>query len=147
MEERLKEGFTLIISGEYDSISGGYLKRGNNGIGMIPACLIGDEEKALEAFPKILETVKDNKILQLYSTDNDVVAMIGSRHYEGPDAEKEYLEILTGVKDNSVIGVLTELDSQLSKRTFKENVKTYRKVRKAYKADGSDKYKLEEENK
>jgi len=70
--------------------------------------------------------------------------MIGSRHYEGPYAEKEYLEVLSGVQDNSIIGVLTELDAQLSKSTEKENVKTYRK---AYKLYGSDKYKLEEENK
>ncbi len=144
MEERLKEGFTLIMSGEYGNISGGYLKRGNNGIGMIPACLIGDEEKALEDFPKVLETIRNSKILQLYSSGNDVVGMIGSRHYEGPYAEKEYLEVLNGAQDKSVIGVLTELDAQLSKSTEKENVKTYRK---AYKLYGSDKYKLEEENK
>ena len=141
MEERLREGFTLIMSGEYEGISGGYLKRGNNGIGMIPACLVGDEEKVLEAFPKILETIRSSKILQLYSSGNDVVGMIGSRHYEGPYAEKEYLEVLNGVQDNSVIGVLTELDLQLSKSDKKENVKTYRK---AYKLYGSDKYKLEE---
>lgn len=144
MEELLKEGFTLIMSGEYDSISSGYLRRGNNGIGVSPTCLIGDEEKILEAFPKILETIKDSKILQLYSSGNDIVAMIGSRHYEGPYAEKEYLEVLNGAQDKSVIGVLTELDAQLSKSTEKENVKTYRK---AYKLYGSDKYKLEEENK
>ena len=48
------------------------------------------------------------------------------------------------MQDNSVIGVLTELNVQLSKSTEKENVKTYRK---AYKLYGSDKYKLEEENK
>ena len=141
MEERLKEGFTLIMSGEYDSISGGYLRKGENGIGMIPACLIGNEVKTLEAFPLVLETIKNRKILQLYSSGNDVVAMIGSRHYEGPYAEKEYLEVLNGVQDNSVIGVLTELDAQLSKSDKKENVKTYRK---AYKLYGSDKYKLEE---
>lgn len=89
MGERLKEGFTLIMSEEYDSISSEYLKRGNNGIGMIPACLIGDEEKALGAFPKLLETIRNSKILQLYSSGNDVVGMIGSRHYEGLYAEKE----------------------------------------------------------
>ena len=144
MEERLREGFTLIMSGEYDSISGGYLRKGENGIGMIPACLIGNEVKTLEAFPLVLETIKNRKILQLYSSGNDVVAMIGSRHYEGPYAEKEYLEVLNCVQDNSVIGVLTELNVQLSKSTEKENVKTYRK---AYKLYGSDKYKLEEENK
>ena len=67
MEERLREGFTLIMSGEYDSISGGYLRKGENGIGMIPACLIGNEVKTLEAFPLVLETIKNRKILQLYS--------------------------------------------------------------------------------
>ena len=50
MEERLREGFTLIMSGEYEGISGGYLKRGNNGIGMIPDCLIVDEEKSFRSF-------------------------------------------------------------------------------------------------
>ena len=144
MEERLKEGFTLIMSGEYEGISGGYLKRGNNGMGMIPASLIGDEEKALEAFPLVLETIKNRKILQLYSSGNDVVAMIGSRHYDGPYNESEYLEVKNFAKDDNLICVLSELNSQLSKNEEKENVKTYRK---AYKLYGSDKYKLEEENK
>ena len=144
MEERLKEGFTLIMSGEYEGISGGYLKRGNNGMGMIPASLIGDEEKALEAFPKVLETIRNSKILQLYSSGNDVVAMIGSRHYEGPYNESEYLEVKNFAKDDNLICVLSELNSQLSKNEEKEDAKTYRK---AYKLYGSDKYKLKEDNK
>lgn len=28
MEEMLKMGFTLVFNGEYDNISGGYLKKG-----------------------------------------------------------------------------------------------------------------------
>lgn len=144
MEERLREGFTLIMSGEYDSISGGYLRKGENGIGMIPACLIGNEVKTLEAFPLVLETIKNRKILQLYSLGNDVVAMIGSRHYDGPYNESEYLEVKNFAKDNELICVLSELNSQLSKNEEKEDAKTYRK---AYKLYGSDKYKLEEENK
>lgn len=144
MEERLREGFTLIMSGEYDSISGGYLRKGENGIGMIPACLIGNEVKTLEAFPLVLETIKNRKILQLYSSGNDVVAMIGSRHYDGPYNESEYLEVKNFAKDDSLICVLSELNSQLSKNEEKEDAKTYRK---AYKLYGSDKYKLKEENK
>ncbi len=142
MEERLREGFTLIMSGEYDSISGGYLKKGKDG--MIPTCLIGNEVKTLEEFPLVLETIENRKILQLYSSGNDVVAMIGSRHYDGPYNESEYLEVKNFAKDDNLICVLSELNSQLSKNEEKEDAKTYRK---AYKLYGSDKYKLKEDNK
>lgn len=142
MEERLKMGFTLIMSGEYGNISGGYLKKGKDG--MIPACLIGNEIKVLETFPLVLETIENRKILQLYSSGNDVFAMIGSRHYDGPYNESEYLEVENFIKDNDLICVLSELNSQLSKRDEKEDAKTYRK---AYKLYGGDKYKLERENK
>ena len=142
MEERLREGFTLIMSGEYDSISGGYLKKGK--YGMIPTCLIGNEVEILEEFPLVLETVENRKILQLYSSGNDVVAMIGSRHYDGAYNESEYLEVKNFAKDDDLICVLSELNSQLSKRDEKEDVKTYGK---AYKLYGSEKYKLKEENK
>ena len=130
------------MSGEYDSISGGYLRKGKDG--MIPTCLIGNEVKILEEFPLVLETIKNRKILQLYSSGNDVVAMIGSRHYDGPYNESEYLEVKNFAKDDNLICVLSELNSQLSKNEEKEDAKTYRK---AYKLYGSDKYKLEEENK
>ena len=111
---------------------------------MIPLCLIGNEVKALKTFPLVLETIEKRKILQLYSSGNDVVAMIGSRHYDGPYNESEYLEVENFAKDDDLICVLSELNSQLSKRDEKEDVKTYRK---AYKLYDSDKYKLKEENK
>ena len=140
MEERLKMGFTLVFNGEYDNISGGYLKKGERG--MIPMPLRGDEVDTLELFPSVLDTLLEGKILQLYSYDDDIIAMIGSRCYEGPYAEKEYLNVENNVKNSSVISALKELNLQLSESDVKEDVKTYRK---AYKLYGSDKYKLEED--
>ncbi len=140
MEEMLKVGFTLVFNGEYDNISGGYLKKGERG--MIPMPLRGDEVDTLELFPLVLDTLLEGKILQLYSYDDGIVAMIGSRCYEGPYAEKEYLNVEKNVKNNSVISTLKELNLQLFKNDEKEDAKTYRK---AYKLYGSDKYKLEED--
>lgn len=144
MEERLKEGFTLTISGEYDNISGGYLKYGSDGI--IPASLIGNEVNNLESFPSVLETIKSRKILQLYLSGNDIVGLMGSRKYEPPYAEIEYLEVSNISHSDSVIGVLQDLDSQLSKKEEKEHAKIYGKTIKAYKLYGSGKYELEEKN-
>lgn len=70
--------------------------------------------------------------------------MIGSRCYEGGYNEEEYLAVENFAEDNNIICVLNELNSQLSKKDENEDDKTYRKVYKLY---GSDKYKIEEENK
>ena len=142
MEERLKEGFTLIMSGEYGRISGGYLKKGDKG--MVPAAFIGSEVETLESFPSVLETLNNEKILQLYSIDDDVVACIGTRQYEALYAEKEYLDIQAQAREDSVLCVLEKLNLELSNHEEKEEQKTFKRTRKAYKLYGSDKYKLEE---
>lgn len=138
MEKMLKQGFTLVLSGEFGNISGGYLKKGNNG--MVPSALKGIEVEELKEFPTLLESLQDNKILQLYTSCNDCVALIGSRCYEGPYAELEYLQVLKYACKDSVFEALKDLDLELSKN--EEKVMTYKK---AYKLYGGDKYKLEEE--
>lgn len=139
MTNKLKEqGFTLILSGEYGNISGGYLKATEDGV--YPSCLEGNEIGFLSKyFSNVLDNIKDEKILQLYSVNNGIVGMLGERCYD-KDADMEYLNVL---ETSFGIDVVSSLD-ELNKKLENKKDKVYRK---AYKLYGSDKYKLEEENK
>ena len=59
MTNKLKEqGFTLILSGEYGNISGGYLKATEDGV--YPSCLEGNEIGFLSKyFSNVLDNIKD----------------------------------------------------------------------------------------
>ena len=136
MEEILKAGYTLTLSGEYGNISGGYLKKTSQGIH--PIWRFPEEEvKIVESFSNVFSILCDSKILQLYYTDGSVVAMIGEKHFELPYAEREYLAVEGVSYGNSVISALGYLNSQLVE---KEGTNQYVK---AYKFYGSDKYQLE----
>lgn len=139
MTNKLKEqGFTLILSGEYGNISGGYLKATEDGV--YPSCLEGNEIGFLSKyFSNVLDNIKDEKILQLYSVNNGIVGMLGERCYD-KDADMEYLNVL---ETSFGIDVVSSLD-ELNKKLENKKDKVYRK---AYKLYGSDKYKLEKENK
>ena len=139
MTNKLKEqGFTLILSGEYGNISGGYLKATEDGV--YPSCLEGNEIGFLSKyFSNVLDNIKDEKILQLYSVNNGIVVMLGERCYD-KDADMEYLNVL---ETSFGIDVVSSLD-ELNKKLENKKDKVYRK---AYKLYGSDKYKLERENK
>ena len=139
MTNKLKEqGFTLILSGEYGNISGGYLKATEDGV--YPSCLEGNEIGFLSKyFSNVLDNIKDEKILQLYSVNNGIVGMLGERCYD-KDADMEYLNVL---ETSFGIDVVSNLD-ELNKKLENKKDKVYRK---AYKLYGSDKYKLEKENK
>ena len=136
MEEILKAGYILTLSGEYGNISGGYLKKTSQGIH--PIWRFPEEEvKIVESFSNVFSILCDSKILQLYYTDGSVVAMIGEKHFELPYAEREYLAVEGVSYGNSVISALGYLNSQLVE---KEGTNQYVK---AYKFYGSDKYQLE----
>ena len=136
MEEILKAGYILTLSGEYGNISGGYLKKTSQGIH--PIWRFPEEEvKIVESFSNVFSILCDSKILQLYYTDGSVVAMIGEKHFELPYAEREYLAVEGVSYGNSVISALGYLNSQLVE---KEGTNQYVK---AYRFYGSDKYQLE----
>ena len=133
MEERLKEGFTLIMSGEYDCISGGYLKATEDGV--YPSCLEVNEIGFLSKyFSNVLDNIKDEKILQLYSVNNGIVGMLGERCYD-KDADMEYLNVLETSFGTSVFLSLDELNKKLENKKNKV-------YRKAYKVNRSDKYQF-----
>lgn len=137
MEEILKAGYILTLSGEYGNISGGYLKKTSQGIH--PIWRFPEEEvKIVESFSNVFSILCDSKILQLYYTDESVVAMIGEKHFELPYAEREYLAVEGISYGSSAILALENLNSQLKK----ENKEAKQYV-KAYKFYGSDKYQLE----
>lgn len=136
MEEILRAGYTLTLSGEYGSISGGYLKKTSQGIQ--PIWRSPEEEvKIVESFSNVFSALCDSKILQLYYSDGSIVAMIGEKHFELPYAEREYLAVEGVSYGNSVISALGYLNSQLVE---KEGTNQYVK---AYRFYGSDKYQLE----
>ena len=136
MEEILKAGYTLTLSGEYGNISGGYLKKTSQG--MHPIWHFPEEEvRIVESFSNVFAALCDSKILQLYYSDGSIVAIIGEKHFELPYAEREYLAVEGVSYGNSVISALGYLNSQLV-----ENEGTNQYV-KAYKFYGSDKYQLE----
>lgn len=136
MEEILKAGYTLTLSGEYGNISGGYLKKTSQGIQ--PIWHFPEEEvRIVESFSNVFSALCDSKILQLYYSDGSIVAMIGEKHFELPYAEREYLAVEGVSYGNSVISALGYLNSQLVE---KEGTNQYVK---AYKFYGSDKYQLE----
>lgn len=136
MEEILKAGYTLTLSGEYGNISGGYLKKTSQG--MHPIWHFPEEEvRIVESFSNVFSALCDSKILQLYYSDGSIVAMIGEKHFELPYAEREYLAVEGVSYGNSVISALGYLNSQLVE---KEGTNQYVK---AYRFYGSDKYQLE----
>ena len=136
MEEILKAGYTLTLSGEYGNISGGYLKKTSQG--MHPIWHFPEEEvRIVESFSNVFSALCDSKILQLYYSDGSIVALIGEKHFELPYAEREYLAVEGVSYGNSVISALGYLNSQLVE---KEGTNQYVK---AYKFYGSDKYQLE----
>ena len=120
MEEILKAGYTLTLSGEYGNISGGYLKKTSQGIH--PIWRFPEEEvKIVESFSNVFSILCDSKILQLYYTDGSVVAMIGEKHFELPYAEREYLAVEGISYGSSAILALENLNSQLKKKIKKLN--------------------------
>ena len=134
MTNKLKEqGFTLILSGEYGNISGGYLKATEDGV--YPSCLEDNEIGFLSKyFSNVLDNIKDEKILQLYSVNNGIVGMLGERCYD-KDADMEYLNVL---ETSFGIDVVSSLD-ELNKKLENKKDKVYRK---AYKVNRSDKYQF-----
>ena len=136
MEEILKAGYTLTLSGEYGNISGGYLKKTSQG--MHPIWHFPEEEvRIVESFSNVFSALCDSKILQLYYSDGSIVAMIGEKHFELPYAERDYFAVEGVSYGNSVISALGYLNSQLVE---KEGTNQYVK---AYRFYGSDKYQLE----
>lgn len=137
MEEILRAGYTLTLSGEYGSISGGYLKVTPHGIQ--PIWQFPEEEvRIVKSFPNVFSTLNESRVLQLYYSCGNCITMIGKRCYELPYAEQEYLEVEGVSYNDSAILTLEDLNSQLMNK--KEEGKPYVK---AYKSYGSDKYKLE----
>lgn len=134
MNERLDSGFTLVLGKtDDDKVRGGYLKATKRG--MIPCGLCGDEILFVSNFPNILDKITGTDILQIYKSSDGYVSMIGNTKYEGPYAEKEYLDVLSSsVNDNLMVG-LNELNESLEK---KEEL-SHQKIYKIY---GSDKYKI-----
>ncbi len=137
MKEILKAGYTLTFGGECENISGGYLKATPQG--MKPIWQFPEEEiRLIKSFPNVFSTLRENRILQLYYSCGNYVAMIGEKHFELPYAEQEYLEVEGISRNETPVLALADLDSQL----IKENAKPKQYV-KAYKFYGSDKYQME----
>lgn len=132
MIEKLKAGYTLIISGEYGNVSGGYLKTTEEGV--YPSCLDGDEIDFLKSYSEVFSNLEEQKILQLYSVNNGIVGMLGERCYD-KDADMEYLNVLETSFGPSAFLSLDELNKRLENK----NDKVYRK---AYKVNRSDKYQF-----
>lgn len=137
MNEILKAKYTLTLSGEYGNISGGYLTKTPYGMQPIWRS-IEEEVRIVKSFPNILSTLNENKILQLYYSCGNCVAMIGKRGYELPYREQEYLEVEGVSYGDSAILALENLNRQLKN----DNPKAKKRV-KAYRSYGSDKYQLE----
>lgn len=136
MTNKLKEqGFTLILSGEYGNISGGYLKATEEGF--YPACLEGYEVELLNTYPAVINNVGSQKILQLYSANNGIVGMLGERCYD-KEVDMEYLNVLETSFGLDVFLSLEDLNEKL----VNKNEKVYRMFRKAYKVSNGDKYQF-----
>ncbi len=137
MEEILKSGYTLTLSGLYGNICGGYLKVTSRG--MQPIWRFPEEEvKIVESFPNVFSALRENRTLQLYYSYGNFVGIIGKKHFEFPYAEEEYLAVEGVSCSDSAILALADLNSQLI--DTKDEVRQYVK---AYKFYGSDKYQLE----
>ena len=137
MKEILEAGYTLTLREERENISGGYLKVTSQG--MRPIWQFPEEEiRLIKSFPNVFSALNKNKILQLYYSCGNYVAMIGERRFELPYAEQEYLEVEGISRNETLVLALADLDSQL----IKENTKPKQYV-KAYKLYGSDKYQIE----
>lgn len=132
MIEKLEQGFTLVLSGEYGNISGGYLKI--TGKGVYPSCLDGDEIELLKSYSEVFSNLEEEKILQLYAVNNGIVGMLGERCYD-KDIDMEYLNVLETSFGKSVFLSLDELNKGLENK--KDKV-----YRKAYKFSHSDKYQF-----
>lgn len=134
MNERLIEGFTLNFRVTKDNeVIGGYLKSTKNGT--IPSELCGEEIIFVSHFPKILENITDDNILQVYKSFDGYCSMVGKVMYEGPYAEVKYLDVFASSVSDNLIGSLHKLNENLSKKEEKTHQKIYYRY-------GSDKYKL-----
>ena len=134
MNEKIKHGFTLVFSGEYGNISGGYLRSTEKG--NFPISLGEEEVTVLSEFPLILENLQDEKILQLYFDNDNIVTMLGKRKYDALETKDEYLEVDSVAFGNTVSLALSNLSKKLED---KNSEKSYQK---AYKISGSDKYQI-----
>lgn len=137
MREILDAGYTLTLRGQHNDILGGYLKVTSQG--MNPIWQFPEEEiRIVKSFSNVFSTLNENRILQLYYSCGNYVAIIGKKCFESPYADNEYLEVEGISKSETPVLALADLDSQL----IKENIKSNQYV-KAYKFYGSDKYQIE----
>ena len=110
MEEKLKMGFKLIMSGEYGNISGGYLKETESLI--VPIGLTENEKLFIANYPFICEMIKLGNILELMEADNQIVSVLGKRSFD-ESKETEYFEEIEKTSDMNLTSSLEKLNARL----------------------------------
>ena len=115
MEEKLKMGFKLIMSGEYGNISGGYLKETESLI--VPIGLTENEKLFIANYPFICEMIKLANILELMEADNQIVSVIGKRSFD-ESKETQYFEEFEKTSDMNLTSSLEKLNARLESSPY-----------------------------
>ena len=85
---------------------------------------------------QILENLQNEKILQLYFDNDNIVTMLGKRKYDALETKDEYLEVDSVAFGNTVFLALSNLSKKIEDKNSKKS------YQKAYKISGSDKYQI-----
>lgn len=115
MEEKLKMGFKLIMSGENGNISGGYLKETESLI--VPIGLTENEKLVIANYPFICDMIKLGNILELMEADNQIVSVIGKRSFD-ESKETQYFEEFEKTSDMNLTSSLEKLNARLESSPY-----------------------------